>query len=197
VNKLEQKEVEYYTNTVQAWYTTKLEKDKSILTLSSAGLGLISTYLINNNFNTVCELIVIILALISFLVAIISAILIFDANAKYVEFTINDNIDSNAKYLRFLDDLLLGSFILAVVLTTSSVVKYSLDKNNINKKEVISMKKNETAPLSIGIESYDGAFNLKPVEQSSQDKKRSFDGAEKIKPTQPKPPIKDKKNSNN
>jgi hypothetical protein len=37
----DQKEVEYYAAQVNAWLNTKFEHDKSLLTLSAGGLGLL------------------------------------------------------------------------------------------------------------------------------------------------------------
>ena len=37
----EQKGVAYYSALVNAWITTRMEKDKQLLTLSAAGIGLI------------------------------------------------------------------------------------------------------------------------------------------------------------
>lgn len=37
----EQKSVTYYSALVNAWIATRMEKDKQLLTLSSAGIGLI------------------------------------------------------------------------------------------------------------------------------------------------------------
>jgi hypothetical protein len=39
------KKVEYYAATVNAWYNSTLEHDKSLLTLSAGGIGILITIL--------------------------------------------------------------------------------------------------------------------------------------------------------
>ena len=50
-----EKSVAYYTESVAAWYQTKLERDKSILTISAGAIGLMITlscsFLKDNAFN--------------------------------------------------------------------------------------------------------------------------------------------------
>lgn len=39
----EKKELEFYKAGISAWYTTAFERDKSLLTLSAGGIGLLMT----------------------------------------------------------------------------------------------------------------------------------------------------------
>ena len=78
------KEIEYYSNSVNAWFNTRLERDKSILTISAGGLGLLITILTAFGVNNKVELIIFFLAILCFLTAIILIVIVFTRNASYL-----------------------------------------------------------------------------------------------------------------
>ena len=43
--EFQKKQIEYYASCVNAWFNTKLERDRSLLTLSAGGIGLLITLL--------------------------------------------------------------------------------------------------------------------------------------------------------
>lgn len=72
-----QKEVEFYAASVNAWFNTSLEHDKSLFTLSAGGIGLLLTLLTTVGLSSAESLVLYIGAILSFLSAIIAILLIF------------------------------------------------------------------------------------------------------------------------
>ncbi len=83
-----EKSVAYYTESVAAWYQTKLERDKSILTISAGAIGLMITlscsFLTGKTFNW-AVFILFLVSTIFFAVTIVCSIVIFNKNAGYIE----------------------------------------------------------------------------------------------------------------
>lgn len=70
---------------VEAWINTSMERDKSLLSISSAGVGLLVTLLSIDNSLGSCEVIFYSLAFLGFTLSIISIIKVFGVNKKYLE----------------------------------------------------------------------------------------------------------------
>ncbi|MBF0283927.1 MAG: hypothetical protein HQL51_05660 [Magnetococcales bacterium] len=113
------KDVEYYSAMVTAWFNTKLEHDKSLITLSTGGLGFIiaiSSKILNSHPLFLAAYIV---AIVSFLVCIASLLLIFKGNAKAIEGQIARSDPSQyIGKLKFLDKVASISFFVGVFLSS-------------------------------------------------------------------------------
>lgn len=83
----EQKGVAYYSALVNAWITTRMEKDRQLLTLSSAGIGLIIIF--QPKLNSVFEFNIWLLAGICFLFSIALLLSVFTDNGDLIEAEIN------------------------------------------------------------------------------------------------------------
>lgn len=141
------KEIEYYSQIVSAWVTTKLEKDKSILTISAAGLGLLVTLISTLGINNFTEMILYICTIFFFMIAIVTMILIFERNSHRLENQVNGN-DAQDYILSILDYLGVISFSIAIFFTFIigiSVSLHSLPRNKelkaLKKMEIVSEKK--------------------------------------------------------
>lgn len=111
------KDVAFYTAVVQAWVTTRLEKDRALLNLSTAGIGLLVTLLTTVGPSSHCELLLYGLAGVCFASAIVVALLVFDRNSHHLEEVIKRRKDDDDAKLIKLDLLLLMLFMAGVVLT--------------------------------------------------------------------------------
>lgn len=133
------KKVEYYSQVINAWLTTTMEKDKTILTLSTAGLGVLVTFF--NNISINYNLIFYILALLSFIIAIHSGIKIFSENAEYCQSIITGNKYDKTKLLKCLDKRLINSFYCGIIFSIilSSIFIY---EKNIKEKDTVVSEKN-------------------------------------------------------
>ena len=83
-----QKEVAYYGALVNAWISTRMEKDKQILTLSAAGVGLI--VLFKPELKNICEFLLWSISGISFLLSIFLLLSIFSQNSDLIQAEIQE-----------------------------------------------------------------------------------------------------------
>lgn len=121
-----QKEVEFYSQSVSAWYQSALELDKSLLYLSSGAIVLVTSLYkdLHDNITSESDIIIIkynfLLALISYLVTVIFTLYSFNVNRSIVVNIINKN-NNNNKYA-WVDRVISTSFALGVVFTIISVI---------------------------------------------------------------------------
>ena len=111
------KDVAFYTATVQAWVTTRMEKDRTTLNLSAAGIGLLVTLLTTVGPSSHSELLLYGLAGTCYASAIVVALLVFDRNSHYLEEVIKSRKDDDDATLIKLDRGMFWLFIAGVVLT--------------------------------------------------------------------------------
>ena len=97
-NEKSQKKVAYYSALVNAWIQTKMEVDKPLIIISSAGIGFLITIISKLDINNVTELIIYLSAFISFFIVIITCVEVFRKNAVYIK-NIIDEKDDNHKSL--------------------------------------------------------------------------------------------------
>lgn len=169
-----QKRVEYYAASVNAWFNTSLEHDKNLLALSAGGIGLLLTLLTTVGLSSAESLILYIGAIVSFVVALVAILIVLRRNRTYIENTLLGK-SSDDPLLAKLDLTALFAFGIGVVFTAiigiaAAVHSYStMEKTMANE----ATKKTETVALS-----FNGASNL----QSSTDFTKSFNGAANLQP---------------
>ncbi len=158
------KDIEYYSNLVNAWFNTKLEKDKSILSISAGGLGLLVTLISTIGVNNLTELILFIIAIFLFMISIVSMISIFERNSKRLE---NEVANNNSKdlFLGLLDKIGSLSFSIAIIITFIIGVSVSIHSFN-KKKESQVIKENKiittTVPSNEIVKSFNDVNRMKP-----------------------------------
>lgn len=179
-----QKEVEYYASSVNAWFNTSLEHDKSVLTLAAGGIGLLLTLLTTVGLSSAESLILYIAAITSFLVALIAVLVVFRHNRTYIEQILTGKTTGNDPVLSKADTVALWAFGLGVVFTAiigiAAAVHSFTSKDKAMANE--SSKSNQSVPLR---ESFNGATNLQPA----TDFTKSFNGAGNLAPQAPMSPI--------
>ena len=149
------KDVEYYSHLVNSWITTRMEKDKAILTLSTAGLGVLVSFFSNISYTNITSSILYGLALISFILAIISGIWILSENANYCEAVICDETPKNDKLISILDYSLICNFIFGLIV--SIILSFSLIYEKDLKEESNKSLENKISSLK------DAGFSLKEI----------------------------------
>lgn len=88
-----EKSVAYYEASVAAWYQTKLERDKSVLTISAGAIGLMITLscsFLNDKTFSWAGFILFLISTIFFAITIVCSIIIFNKNADYIEHVLKD-----------------------------------------------------------------------------------------------------------
>ncbi len=171
MSKDEEKDVAWYSAIVQAWFATRIEKDRSLLTLSAGAIGLLVALFINLKIESLCLFILFIVATISFIVSLISLISIFGMNSRYLEDLKNGKETQNYN-LENLDTVAYTSFILGIILTF--IFAICVGANYISKKEVEQMSSQEKDKKN-------------SPHQENENTKKSFQGANTMNPSEKKP----------
>ncbi len=181
-----EKEIEFYAATVGAWLSTKFELDKSLLTLSTGAIGLLVTLLTSIGATSVEGLVLYFTALLSFLVCVVSILLVFKRNAKHLEDIVSET-QSSDPLLKSLDTSAAISFVFGVILTL--IIGGTAAINQFIQKE-IKMSKTENKTIhnvAVG-DSINGLEALRPASKE----KASVDGIINMKPQPIPQPVKSK-----
>lgn len=117
--ELRDRNAAWYATLLGAFVSSRREKDKSLLALSTAGIGLPVTLATTIGIPSVWIALLYAFALAAFLVAIFAAIRLFDLDASHVEALLRELRKAPAKKLRATDRLLFLSFAVGVVLSRS------------------------------------------------------------------------------
>ena len=162
----------FYSTIISVWFNTKLEKDKQLLILSTTAIGLLVTLLrtfsVSNNWELFCY----VLALVCFVITIISVFVIFDRNASYIEKLIEDP-RTEAEDLKTCDKVASTSFIIAIIAVLAiGIFGINSSTNQGEKLDNMSTEQN--------INRIDKSIILNP------EQKHSFSGANKLSPRPPK-----------
>lgn len=136
------KEVEYYAAQVNAWFNTKFEHDKSLLTLSAGGVGLLITLLSTTGVRSIESLILYILALFGFILCLGALLWIFRRNAKHLEDVVSGS-ENGDSLLIILDNIAISSFLIAVLF--SSIIGISTAFYSYNEKERLMAEDNKNS----------------------------------------------------
>lgn len=166
-----EKKIQYYSALVQAWLDTKIERDKSLLALSTAGIGLLITLLTTVGASSNYSIILYCIAIFCFLVCIIAVLIIFKRNAEHLKQVIK-NKESTDPVLKKLDKISFISFILGILL--SCILGISTGINSLPKSREAKMSKEKSANTMVNKgkkyekKSFDGISDLKPGTQPPQ-----------------------------
>lgn len=109
-NLKDNKEVQYYMALVTAWINTKMEHDKTIITLSAAAIGLLITILTTKGTAERWHIWFFGFTFTCYLVAIITAILIFQENSVRIEHEVTNQDTHHDLKLQRLDNVVRWSF---------------------------------------------------------------------------------------
>lgn len=170
-NQQHDKEVEFYAANLNAWFNTRFEHDKSLLSLSAGGIGLLITFLSNSAANSIYSLIFYLFAIISFMICLCALLWIFRQNANHLEDVLK-NINTSDTLLKCLDNIALISFIVGVIF--SSLIGSSIVITTYYDNEQKKMVKPQES-------------SIKPCTQSSDGGKFSIDGIVNMRPKPPEP----------
>ena len=177
-----QKRVEYYAASVNAWFNTSLEHDKSLLTLSAGGIGLLLTLLTTVGLSSAEALVLYFGAILSFVVALVGILVVFRRNRTHIEDILSGKSTNNDPLLTKLDAMALWAFGIGVLFTAiiglaAAIHSYSTKETTMANE---TTKKTKTVPSR---KSFNGASSLQP----STNLAKSFNGAGTLQPQQPQP----------
>jgi len=173
---IEKKSVAFYQASVTAWYNTSLEHDKSLFTLSAGGIGLLITLIRTVGIQSAETLILYIAAMVSFLICLLSVLVIFKKNRTHIEQVFQGQTAPDQN-LEMLDNVAIMSFGIAVLFSAVIGISSAINSYTIKAKHMANdvSKTDQSVPLR---ESFNGVSNL----QQSPDCTKSFNGIVALKP---------------
>jgi uncharacterized membrane protein len=113
--ELQGKNIANYSVLLTAWIQTRMERDKTLVTLSAAGIGLLVTILSTSGMKSVLQLALCGTALASFLITIWSCVQIYQRNSSHLEQEIRGTYPKKDFKLETFDQLSLYAFFIAVL----------------------------------------------------------------------------------
>lgn len=130
--ELREKRVEYYAASVNAWFNSRLEFDKSLLTLSSAGIGLLVALLSALAIRSATTLLLYEAAVLAFLVCLGAVLWAIRRSTDHLE-AVNSGEDAADPLLGALDRIAVVSFFFGVVFSAGLGVTAAI--NSLTKQE--------------------------------------------------------------
>lgn len=177
--------VEFKSQSYASFYSTTMEKDKSVLTLSVAGIGFLITLLKLTDTLALYDMIFFALASLGFLCSIFCIITLFGKNADYiVDLAQEKDVTLKQHYLKKLDTRGIRSFYLAIIMSLLLGISTS-STLFINGEEKVSKTTTEELVKSgvvAGNESFQQAQDLNESFQQAQNLTKSFQGATNMQP---------------
>ncbi len=171
-----QKDAEFYAANLNAWFTSSIERDKNLLTLSSGAIGILVTLLSTVGIQEQYQLYLYISALFCFLTCIVLVLKVFKANQKHIEQVIQGFEGFDAK-LKIIDTSVNLAFGIGVTLSILIGITAAFH-SNIERIERMS-KNTKTTGVVAANDSVNGLSTLKP----NTILQKSVNGASQLKPT--------------
>jgi hypothetical protein len=163
----DQKRVQFYASSVNAWINSAMEHDKSLLTLSAGGIGLLITLLTTVGLSSSEALVLYIGAILSFLTALVTVLIIYRRNRTYAEQIILSKATIDGPLLGRLDLIALWAFGMGVIFTAAigigaAVHSYTYKEVRMTNKSINDFE----LELNSIRKSLSGLHNLQPQSQA-------------------------------
>lgn len=163
LRELEGKNVAHYQVLLSAWITTRMEQDKTIITLSAGAIALLVTIITTVGVKGFWQYFFAITALAGFITAICSCLPIYQVNAKHLEESLrSESTENTSKLLKKLDKITIRSFYAGIVCAVLMAVFISFQKTG----GLTMAEKKQGAPKKVEKiqESVNGVKKLSPQE---------------------------------
>lgn len=137
LNKINtEKNIEFHSQSINAWYMTSLEKDKSILTISAGGIGVMITLLTTIGMNGYLTFSLFCLSILSFLISILLIINVFGLNKEYLTALLKEE-DTSCFKIKTQDNIAIISFLFGIIFAIIIGLTVAFNKLNTSENEKI------------------------------------------------------------
>ncbi|HUK32728.1 MAG TPA: hypothetical protein VLV86_02390 [Vicinamibacterales bacterium] len=141
--KQKAQEIAFYQHIVGAWIQTRMERDKSLLSLATAGLGLLVTLIVTVGPTSISQFVIAGLAAASFLTCIVVALVVFTRNSDHLEHVAKTGSRDPDRLLERLDRVMMGAFLFGVLLTAAAAgitgyAKLQKENNVSNETKIVT-----------------------------------------------------------
>lgn len=181
----EGKEIAYYTIVASAWIETRMERDKTLVTLSAAAIGLLVTLLTTVGARSFLEVALFVCAALAFIVTLTVTLRIFARNSDHLE-AIAQGKSGGDPTLEKYDKFAVRSFLFGVViffligLLSAFLRFFSAAVTEMSKQNNQSVDSTMSASFK---ESVNGVSSLTPLSSVT----KSFNGISSLSPKASQP----------
>lgn len=183
LRELEGKNIAHYQVILSAWIESRMERDKTVITLSTVAIGLLVTIITTVGLNGFWQYCFAIIAFAGFIIAIFSCLHIYQFNAKHLEEVLRDKDGKNTSdLLRNLDKLSSICFYTGVIFAILMAIFVSFHKTG----GLTMAKERQNIPKKVEKiqESVNGIKNLSPKQLETG---KSLSGISNLSPQNLKP----------
>jgi len=180
--ELEGKNVAHYSVLLSAWIETKMQRDKTLVTLSAAAIGLLVTLLATVGVNSAWEILLFVIAVVCFLVTIGSSLAIYQLNSQHIEKAIRGSSKKDPKLKKYdkcsIIAFVFGSvfaLLIGILSASSSLQPIKSEENIMSDKKGSTQNAGKPSTLK---GSLNGITGLKP----SATVQKSLDGITNLNP---------------
>jgi hypothetical protein len=168
------KEIEFFAASVNAWYNTTLEHDKSIFALSAGSIGLLITLLTTVGVTSATMLYLYGAAIASFLLCLVTILFIFKGNRDHIMDVVVSGITSEDSTLVKLDVASMILFSIGVLI--AAIIGMMAAYNSYDSKGNSMANEKQTSQSANGGMAYDSV-------NGCADFTKSFSGVGKLQPS--------------
>jgi predicted outer membrane lipoprotein len=165
----------HYAATVTAWFNTKMEHDKSLLTLSSAAIGVLVTLVTKFTIQSYAAMSLFVAALACFVICVIAVLAIYKRNSTHLVNLIHSDEENDA-WLSFFDWTSLTTFLLGIILASAFGILMAV--GSLKETDVAGNDKNGPTAFN---DSVNKAIGTRPIDPLT----KSFNQAASTKPPTP------------
>jgi hypothetical protein len=174
----EKRELAHYTATVNAWFNTRMEHDKSLLTLSTAAIGVLIALASKIILRSLASLTLYIAALASFILCLAIVLWIYRQNSRHLENLVQSD-SAHDRLLGFLDPTAIWTFGAGIMFASMLGLTIAVGSFKSQEPEM-SVNDNGKARIVVG-DSFNKAINTRPA-GSIDVFQKSLNGAAKMRP---------------
>ena len=167
LRELEGKNIEHYSVLLQAWIQTKMESDKTLVTLSAAGIGLLVTILTTAGVRRIWEVLLYLGSFAGFLTTIWTSLTIYQLNSKHIETELKQSTGQDLKLEKY-DKRSKRAFIFGAI--CACLIGVVAATNEVSSKMGVNLAENKetTSQVIRDIKSLDGLSKLRPESTQSE-----------------------------
>ena len=158
LRELEAKNIAHYSVLLEAWIQTRMARDKSLVTLSAGGVGVLVTLLTTLGVSRPWQIWLYICSFIGFLLTIGLALVIYQKNSEQIENDLRGQSSDHLR-LRVFDWASLVAFSVGAVFAVSIAVSSALTHPPKEREHAMSDQETTKGQLK---KSLDGLSNLRP-----------------------------------
>ena len=163
------RDAEFYSQGVAAWFASALEHDKSLLTLSVAGIGFLISLAQTASMKTAiaspCMLALYVGSVVAFLACLIAVLSIFRRNKTHIQDILSGG-DRDDRLLAVLDKFASLSFFAAMLVSALLGISVAFVNYHEGVKEMTDKAKPKTKQPGVAQDSVNGLAKLRPITES-------------------------------